>query len=145
MIDERLARHRTPVTTFEELWLHVEAAWASVPVHAIQSLFDSMPRRICAVSTARGVVPGSDFSGSGRGHLTSFSEEYKTGKSAESLTKIDMPLCRFRRQYEQISQFETERIIGMMEAGCSARRVARQLGHCDCVVRRCWDQWIREM
>ncbi|GFW59675.1 transposable element Tcb2 transposase [Trichonephila clavipes] len=36
-------------------------------------------------------------------------------------------------------------IIGMMEAGWTARRVARQLGHSDCVVRRCWDQWIREM
>ncbi|GFT17665.1 transposable element Tcb2 transposase [Trichonephila clavipes] len=33
----------------------------------------------------------------------------------------------------------------MMEAGWSARRVAHQLGHSDCVVKRCWDQWIREM
>ncbi|GFV41609.1 uncharacterized protein TNCV_3627601 [Trichonephila clavipes] len=33
----------------------------------------------------------------------------------------------------------------MMEAGWSARRVARQLGCSDCVVRRCWDQWNREM
>ncbi|GFU49052.1 transposable element Tcb2 transposase [Trichonephila clavipes] len=33
----------------------------------------------------------------------------------------------------------------MMEAGWSARRVARQSGRSDCVVRRCWDQWIREM
>ncbi|GFW71900.1 transposable element Tcb2 transposase [Trichonephila clavipes] len=32
-----------------------------------------------------------------------------------------------------------------MEAGWSVRRVARQLGRSDCVVRRCWDQWIREM
>ncbi|GFW37513.1 transposable element Tcb2 transposase [Trichonephila clavipes] len=32
-----------------------------------------------------------------------------------------------------------------MEIGWSARRVARQLGRSDCVVRRCWDQWIREM
>ncbi|GFW83987.1 transposable element Tcb1 transposase [Trichonephila clavipes] len=32
-----------------------------------------------------------------------------------------------------------------MEAGWSARRVARQLGRSDCIVRRCWDQWIREM
>ncbi|GFW75262.1 transposable element Tcb2 transposase [Trichonephila clavipes] len=37
------------------------------------------------------------------------------------------------------------RIIGMMEAGWSARRVARQLGHSDCVVRRCRDPWIQEM
>ncbi|GFV37026.1 HTH_Tnp_Tc3_2 domain-containing protein [Trichonephila clavipes] len=33
----------------------------------------------------------------------------------------------------------------MMEVGGSARRVARELGRSDCVVRRCWDQWIREM
>ncbi|GFV28787.1 transposable element Tcb1 transposase [Trichonephila clavipes] len=47
-----------------------------------------------------------------------------------------MPLRCFRRQYEQLSQFEWGRIIGMLEAGCSARRVARQLGRSDCVVRR---------
>ncbi|GFX44826.1 transposable element Tcb2 transposase [Trichonephila clavipes] len=56
-----------------------------------------------------------------------------------------MPLHRFRRQYEQLSQFGRGRIIGMMEAGWSARRVAHQLGRSDCVVRRCWDQWIGEM
>ncbi|GFU53588.1 transposable element Tcb2 transposase [Trichonephila clavipes] len=33
----------------------------------------------------------------------------------------------------------------MMETGWSSRRVARQLGCSDCVVRRCWNQWIREM
>ncbi|GFX09856.1 transposable element Tcb1 transposase [Trichonephila clavipes] len=32
-----------------------------------------------------------------------------------------------------------------MEAGWSARQVSRQLGRSDCVARRCWDQWIREM
>ncbi|GFW41321.1 HTH_Tnp_Tc3_2 domain-containing protein [Trichonephila clavipes] len=44
-----------------------------------------------------------------------------------------MPLRRFRRQYEQLLQFERGRIIGMKEDGWSARRVARQLGRCDCV------------
>ncbi|GFW87545.1 uncharacterized protein TNCV_4485101 [Trichonephila clavipes] len=33
----------------------------------------------------------------------------------------------------------------MREAGWSARRLARQLGRSDCVVRRCWDQWVQEM
>ncbi|GFT86155.1 HTH_Tnp_Tc3_2 domain-containing protein [Trichonephila clavipes] len=56
-----------------------------------------------------------------------------------------MPLRRFRRQYEQLLRLEKGRIIGMMEAGWSPRRVARQLGLSDCVVRRCWEQWIREM
>ncbi|GFU08916.1 transposable element Tcb2 transposase [Trichonephila clavipes] len=59
--------------------------------------------------------------------------------------EVDVPLRRFRRQYEQLSQFERGRIIGLMEAGWSARRVARELGRSVCVVRRYWDQWIREM
>ncbi|GFT10819.1 HTH_Tnp_Tc3_2 domain-containing protein [Trichonephila clavipes] len=32
-----------------------------------------------------------------------------------------------------------------MEAECSARRVVCELGHSDCVVRRCWDQWMQDM
>ncbi|GFU56301.1 uncharacterized protein TNCV_582351 [Trichonephila clavipes] len=46
-----------------------------------------------------------------------------------------MQLRRCRRQYEQLSQFERGKIILMMEAGWSTRRIARQLGHSDCVVR----------
>ncbi|GFV21021.1 uncharacterized protein TNCV_2280641 [Trichonephila clavipes] len=56
-----------------------------------------------------------------------------------------MALRRFRRQYEQLSQFERGRIIDMMEAGWSTRRAAHQLDRSACVVRRCWDQWIPEM
>ncbi|GFY06703.1 transposable element Tcb2 transposase [Trichonephila clavipes] len=56
-----------------------------------------------------------------------------------------MPLRRFRRQYDQLWQFERGRIIEMMEAGWSARPVARQLRRSDCVVRRCWNQWIVEI
>ncbi|GFV02347.1 uncharacterized protein TNCV_855691 [Trichonephila clavipes] len=56
-----------------------------------------------------------------------------------------MPLRHFQRLYDQLSQFERRRIIGMMEAGWSARTVARQLGLSDFVVKRCWDQWIRKM
>ncbi|GFW88583.1 transposable element Tcb1 transposase [Trichonephila clavipes] len=54
-----------------------------------------------------------------------------------------MSLRRFRRRYEQLSQIERERIIVMMEAGWSARRVARQLGRSDCVVRRSDDNRVR--
>ncbi|GFY12638.1 uncharacterized protein TNCV_2448291 [Trichonephila clavipes] len=53
MVDERLPRNYTPVTTVDELWHRVEATRESVPVHGIQSLFGSMPRRISAVITAR--------------------------------------------------------------------------------------------
>ncbi|GFX40170.1 hypothetical protein TNCV_4318051 [Trichonephila clavipes] len=49
------------VTTDDEPWHRVEAALASVPAHAIQSLFDSMPRRISAVFTARGGCSGAIY------------------------------------------------------------------------------------
>ncbi|GFV76270.1 HTH_Tnp_Tc3_2 domain-containing protein [Trichonephila clavipes] len=56
-----------------------------------------------------------------------------------------MSLRRFRRQYEQLPQFERGRIIAMMKAGMSARRVAHQLCRSDYVVRKCWNQLIRVM
>ncbi|GFX44493.1 hypothetical protein TNCV_4713191 [Trichonephila clavipes] len=78
----------------------------------------------------------------GRGRLTSHSNQ-SLFECMESFTKeelkVDMSLYRFRRQYEQLSQFNKERILGIMEAGWTARRVALQLGRSDFVVRRCWD------
>ncbi|GFW06411.1 transposable element Tcb1 transposase [Trichonephila clavipes] len=53
MVTERLARHHTPVTTVDEPWYRIEAAWSSEPVHDIQSLFDSKLRCLSAVITAR--------------------------------------------------------------------------------------------
>ncbi|GFV36518.1 hypothetical protein TNCV_2260371 [Trichonephila clavipes] len=47
-----------PVTTVDELWHCIEAAWASVPAHVIQSLFDYILRRVSAVITTRGVCSG---------------------------------------------------------------------------------------
>ncbi|GFV08924.1 uncharacterized protein TNCV_3821671 [Trichonephila clavipes] len=56
-----------------------------------------------------------------------------------------MPLRHFRIQYEQLSQFERREMIDMMKAGCSARRVARHLDRYYSVVRKFWDQRIRDM
>ncbi|GFU69566.1 transposable element Tc1 transposase [Trichonephila clavipes] len=64
MVAERLARHCTLVTTVDELWHRIEASWASVFVHAIQSMFDSIRRRIRSVILPQVVVLGTDFSGS---------------------------------------------------------------------------------
>ncbi|GFX77602.1 transposable element Tcb1 transposase [Trichonephila clavipes] len=62
IVAERLARHHTADSTVDELWHHVEAAWTSVPVHAIQSLFDSIPRRKVLLLLPEVVVLGTDFS-----------------------------------------------------------------------------------
>ncbi|GFT80454.1 hypothetical protein TNCV_5122041 [Trichonephila clavipes] len=55
-----------------------------------------------------------------------------------------MPLRRNRRQYEQLTDFDRGRIIGLREAGWSNRRIGRTLGRSDMVVARCWQQWITE-
>ncbi|GFV97193.1 HTH_38 domain-containing protein [Trichonephila clavipes] len=55
-----------------------------------------------------------------------------------------MPLRRNRRQYEQLTDFDRGRIIGLREAGWSNRRIGRHLGRSDMVVARCWQQWISE-
>ncbi|GFV12824.1 transposable element Tc1 transposase [Trichonephila clavipes] len=55
-----------------------------------------------------------------------------------------MPVRRNRRQYEQLTDFDRGRIIGLREAGWSNRRIGRHLGQDDMVVARCWQQWITE-
>ncbi|GFV83859.1 transposable element Tc1 transposase [Trichonephila clavipes] len=55
-----------------------------------------------------------------------------------------MPLRRNWRQYEQLTDFDRGRIIGLREAGWSNRRIGRHLGRSDMVVARCWQQWITE-
>ncbi|GFU06927.1 transposable element Tcb2 transposase [Trichonephila clavipes] len=44
-----------------------------------------------------------------------------------------MPLRRNRRQYEQLTDFDRGRIIGLREAGWSNRRIGRHLGRSDMV------------
>ncbi|GFW40414.1 transposable element Tc1 transposase [Trichonephila clavipes] len=47
-----------------------------------------------------------------------------------------LPLRRNRRQYEQLTDFDRGRIIGLREAGWSNRRIGRHLGRSDMVVAR---------
>ncbi|GFU99477.1 HTH_38 domain-containing protein [Trichonephila clavipes] len=56
-----------------------------------------------------------------------------------------MPLRRNRQQYEQLTDFNRGRIIGLREAGWSNRRIGRHLGRSDMVVARCWQQWIKKV
>ena len=53
MVDERFTRLYTSATTIDELW-HLVVSWAAALVHAIQSLYDSMTKRVTAVIAAEG-------------------------------------------------------------------------------------------
>ncbi|GFU87946.1 transposable element Tcb2 transposase [Trichonephila clavipes] len=70
-----------------------------------------------------------------------FSESYRYNSQTRDRQE---PLRRNRRQYEQLTDFDRGRIIGLREAGWSNRRIGRHLGRSDMVVARCWQQWITE-
>ncbi|GFT67169.1 transposable element Tcb1 transposase [Trichonephila clavipes] len=54
MVAQRLAQITPPAATPDQLWQRVEATWSTVPQEHIQSLFQSMPRRVAAVISNNG-------------------------------------------------------------------------------------------
>ncbi|GFW50396.1 HTH_Tnp_Tc3_2 domain-containing protein [Trichonephila clavipes] len=52
------------------------------------------------------------------------------------------PHRRIRTHYEQQSEFERGRIIGLKEAGWVNQSIARYMGQCDAAIRRCWHEWV---
>ncbi|GFU49883.1 transposable element Tcb1 transposase [Trichonephila clavipes] len=54
MIAQRLTQITPPASTPDQLWQRVEAAWSVVPQEHIQSLFESMPRRVAVVISNNG-------------------------------------------------------------------------------------------
>ncbi|GFW49217.1 transposable element Tcb1 transposase [Trichonephila clavipes] len=57
MVAQRLTQITTRYTP-DQLWQRVEAAWSAVPQEHIQSLFESMPRRLAAVISKNGGYSG---------------------------------------------------------------------------------------
>ncbi|GFS71787.1 hypothetical protein TNCV_3714881 [Trichonephila clavipes] len=53
MVAEHLDRHHKSVTAFDALCYRVEVAWTSVLIHALQSLNESIPRRISVFISVR--------------------------------------------------------------------------------------------
>ncbi|GFX89461.1 transposable element Tcb1 transposase [Trichonephila clavipes] len=58
MVVQRLTQITPPAATPDQLWQRVEAAWSAVPQEHIQSLFESMPRRVAAVISNNGGYSG---------------------------------------------------------------------------------------
>ncbi|GFW98667.1 transposable element Tcb1 transposase [Trichonephila clavipes] len=57
MVAQRLTQITPPAATPDQLW-QMEAAWSAVPQEHIQSLFESMPRRVVAVIANNGSYSG---------------------------------------------------------------------------------------
>ncbi|GFS97286.1 transposable element Tcb1 transposase [Trichonephila clavipes] len=58
MAAQRLTQITPPAATPDQLWQRVEAAWSAVPQEHIQSLFESMPRRVASVIADNGGYSG---------------------------------------------------------------------------------------
>ncbi|GFU19140.1 HTH_Tnp_Tc3_2 domain-containing protein [Trichonephila clavipes] len=53
-----------------------------------------------------------------------------------------MPHRGVRAHYEQLSEFERNRIIELKEGGRANRRITRYMNRSDAVIRRCWQEWV---
>ncbi|GFW45849.1 uncharacterized protein TNCV_4495691 [Trichonephila clavipes] len=49
LVAQRLIQITPPAATLDQLWQRGEAAWSAVPQERIQSLFESMPRRVAVL------------------------------------------------------------------------------------------------
>ncbi|GFV22738.1 transposable element Tcb1 transposase [Trichonephila clavipes] len=58
MVAQRLTQLTHPAATPHQLWQRVEATWSAVPKEHIQSLFESMPRRVAAMISNNGCYTG---------------------------------------------------------------------------------------
>ncbi|GFV77600.1 transposable element Tcb1 transposase [Trichonephila clavipes] len=58
MVAQRLTQITPPAATPDQLWQRVEVAGSAVPQEHIQSLFESMPRRVAAVISNNGGYSG---------------------------------------------------------------------------------------
>ncbi|GFT34339.1 transposable element Tcb1 transposase [Trichonephila clavipes] len=58
VVDKRFTQIRLPAATPDQLWLRMEAFWSAVLQEHIQSLFESMPRRVAAVISNNGGCSG---------------------------------------------------------------------------------------
>ncbi|GFV81559.1 hypothetical protein TNCV_52831 [Trichonephila clavipes] len=50
MVSQRLTQITPPAASPDQLWQRVEAAWSAVPQEHIQSIFESLPRRVTATA-----------------------------------------------------------------------------------------------
>ncbi|GBN26918.1 hypothetical protein AVEN_111680-1 [Araneus ventricosus] len=55
-----------------------------------------------------------------------------------------MPFRRRRSHYQQLTEFERGRVLGLRESGFSFRDIAERLGRNVSTVHDCWQQWSRE-
>ncbi|GFV47446.1 transposable element Tcb1 transposase [Trichonephila clavipes] len=61
MVAQRFTQITPPAATTDQLWQREEASWSAVPPKHIQSVFESMPRRVTAVISNNGSYSGYRF------------------------------------------------------------------------------------
>ncbi|GFX22359.1 HTH_Tnp_Tc3_2 domain-containing protein [Trichonephila clavipes] len=53
-----------------------------------------------------------------------------------------MPHRRNRVHYEQLSEFERCRILGLKDIDWANRRIVRHMDRSDAANKRCWQEWV---
>ncbi|UYV78741.1 hypothetical protein LAZ67_16002621 [Cordylochernes scorpioides] len=95
MVAQRLTQITSPAATPDQLWQRVEDSWSTVPQEHIQSLFESMPRRVAAFARFKaGRTSVKDDLHTGRPLSIRNPENALKIKTYQTLIKNDLHLKR---------------------------------------------------
>ncbi|GFU90194.1 transposable element Tcb1 transposase [Trichonephila clavipes] len=61
MVTQRFTHITPPGATPDQLWQRVEVSWSAIPQEYIQSVFESMPRRVAVLISNNGGYYGYKF------------------------------------------------------------------------------------
>ncbi|GFX02690.1 transposable element Tcb1 transposase [Trichonephila clavipes] len=124
MVAQRLTQSTPPAATPDQLWQRVEAAWSAVPQEHIQSLFESMPRRVAA-SRGRVLMIKNTYRVKGPMHVKSVVTENSPCAWCGSLEKgvvlVTSPLYKIMRSANCFA-------IGETLVNTPHKRLGRNLG-----------------
>ncbi|GFT13369.1 transposable element Tcb1 transposase [Trichonephila clavipes] len=152
MVAQRLTQITHPAATPDQLWQRVESAWSAVPQEHIQSLFESMPRRVAAnyhthfeeeyanyrKNQIARIVRHNDESVR-EGYIRNGGKEVKLFTSALKAFQCNNRIVMAQRKH--LDDFLRGRIIGRLECGRTQLEVSEELGITLSVISRLWKRF----
>ncbi|GFV71350.1 hypothetical protein TNCV_3133411 [Trichonephila clavipes] len=120
MLAQRLAWYTPPAAISGQLWQHVEATWTAIHQGYIQSLFDSMLRRVAAVLANNGDYTTTDFVIIHPSQETSHDKQH-----IESVTHHSVSMRTIRRLLQQSGLYARAPLLGLPLTQ-NRRRLRRQ-------------------
>ncbi|GFU45951.1 transposable element Tcb1 transposase [Trichonephila clavipes] len=125
MVAQPLIQITLPAATPDQLCQRVEAAWSAVAQDHIQSLFESMPRRVAAVISNNGGY--SIDTDSGKNHTSQkFDFDVLHSKATKRMLETDFK----RRERHQISHLPLRNSLTFLRKDCEPLEILTESALC---------------